>query len=127
MNIPYLDVGLFPFFHLCHIAIVPSIVHPPNDSYIVTVNPLSSVQLMCSLNVTIPSSMTVTWSHNGTDIMTPPNEISTIGNTTTLVIRNLQPSVAGVYQCVFNDSVNGWMLRRNITGNHIFMRKYLTQ
>ena len=60
--------------------------------------------------------MTVTWSHNGTDIMTPPNEISTTGNTTTLVIRNPQPSDAGVYQCVFNDSVNGWVMRRNITG-----------
>ena len=93
----------------------PSIIHPPNDSYIVTVNSLSSVQLMCSLNVTIPSSMTVTWSHNGNDIMTPPNEVSTTGNTTTLLTRNLQPSVAGVYQCVFNDSVNGWILRRNST------------
>ena len=66
--------------------------------------------------------MTVTWSHNGNDIMTPPNEVSTTGNTITLVIRNLQPSVAGVYQCVFNDSINGWMLRRNITGSHIFMQ-----
>ena len=64
--------------------------------------------------------MTVTWSHNGTDIITPPNEVSTTGNTTTLVIRNLQSSVAGVYQCVFNDSINKWMLRRNITGSHMF-------
>ena len=58
--------------------------------------------------------MTVTWSHNGTDIS--PNEVSTTGNATTLVIRNLQPSDASVYQCVFNDSVNGWVMRRNITG-----------
>ena len=60
--------------------------------------------------------MTVTWLHNGTIIMTPPNEVSTAGSTTTLVIRNPQPSDAGVYQCVFNDSVNGWMLSRNISG-----------
>ena len=61
--------------------------------------------------------MTVTWSHNGTDIMTPPNEVVTAGNTTTLVITNLQPSDAGVYQCVFTHSINGWMLRRNTTGS----------
>ena len=79
-------------------------------------NSLSSVQLMCSLNVTIPSSMTVTWSHNGTDIMTPPNEVLTADNTTTLVITNPQPSDTGVYQCVFTHSVNGWMLKRKITG-----------
>ena len=81
----------------------------------VTVNNLmSSVQLMCSLNVTIPSSMTVTWSHNGNDIIIPPNEILTTGSTTTLVIENPQPSDAGVYQCVFNDTA-GYALRRNIT------------
>ena len=81
-------------------------------------NSLSAIQLMCSLNVTIPSSMTVTWLHNGTIIMTPSssNEVLTAGSTTTLVIRNPQPSDTGVYQCVFNDSVNGWMLRRNISG-----------
>ena len=99
----------------CIFVIAPSIIHPPNDSYIVTVNSLSSVQLMCSLNVTIPVSMIVIWSHNGNDIMTPPNEVSITDSTTTLTI-NPQPSVAGVYECVLNDIVNGWMLRRNITG-----------
>ena len=78
---------------------------------------MSSVQLMCSLNVTIPSSITVTWLHNGTIIMIPPNEVLTADSNTTLVIRNPQPSDSGVYQCVFNDSVNGWMLRKNISGN----------
>ena len=58
--------------------------------------------------------MTVTWSYNGTDIMTPPNEVSKSGNTTTLVIKNNQSSIAGVYQCVFNDNIYGWILRRNI-------------
>ena len=78
---------------------------------------MSSVQLMCSLNVTIPSSMTVTWLHNGTIIMIPPNEVLTADSNTALVIRNPQPSDSGVYQCAFNDSVNGWMLRRNISSN----------
>ena len=71
---------------------------------------------MCSLDVTISSSMTVTWSHNGTDIMTHPNEVVTTGNTTTLVLSNPQPSDTGVYQCMFTHSVNGWMLKRKITG-----------
>ena len=59
--------------------------------------------------------MIIIWLHNGSVVRTsyaPP------GNTTTLVIENPEPSDAGVYQCVFNDSVNGWMLRRNITGSH---------
>ena len=98
------------------------IVHPSNSSYMITFNDsLSSVQLTCSLNVTIPSSMTVTWLHNGTIVMTtPPNEVLTAGSTTTLLIRNPQSSDAGDYQCVFNDSVNGWMLKRNITGSYLY-------
>ena len=59
--------------------------------------------------------MTVTWSNNGTNIMTPPNEVSTTGNTTTLTIENPQSSGDGVYHCVFNDSIYGWILRRSIT------------
>ena len=99
--------------NLYHIA--PGIIHPPDDSQVVTFNNfLSFVQLMCSLNVTIPSSMSVTWLHNGT--ITPPNEVLTAGSTTTLLIRNPQPSDAGDYQCVFNDSINGWMLRRIVSG-----------
>ena len=56
--------------------------------------------------------MAVTWLHNGT--ITPPDEVSTAGSTTTLLIRNLQPSDAGVYQCMFN--YRGWILRRIISG-----------
>ena len=75
----------------------------------------SSIELMCSLNINIPSSVIVTWLHNGSVIMTPSNEVTTTGNTTTLVIGNPQLSDAGVYQCVFIDSINGWILNRNIT------------
>ena len=64
--------------------------------------------------------MTVTWLHNGT--ITPPNEVLPAGNTTTLVIRNPQPSDAGVYQCVFN--YRGWLLRRNISGIAIYFYAY---
>ena len=70
---------------------------------------------MCSLNIDIPSSVTIIWLHNGSIVMTtPPNQVSTTGNTTKLVIGNLQPSDAGAYQCVFNDTVDHWILRRNI-------------
>ena len=74
-----------------------------------------SVQLMCSLNIDIPSNVTVTWLHNGSDVViTPPNKVLTVGNATTLIIVNPQPSDAGIYQCVFNGTVDQWILRRNI-------------
>ena len=71
--------------------------------------------LTCSLNVMIPSSVTIIWTHNSTSITN--DKITQTGNTTTLLIENLQPSDAGVYQCVFNDGDvdgSGWILRRNI-------------
>ena len=72
----------------------------------------SLVQLMCSLNINISMA---TWLHNDSITMTTPrSEITTAGNTTTLVIRNLQPSDAGVYQCVFSDTSDTWTLTRNI-------------
>ena len=80
--------------------------------------------LTCSLNVTIPSSVVITWSHNGSVVTTATpdsvddvaNGTSTIdGNTTTLVIDNLKPSDTGDYQCVLNDVIgSGWKLTRNI-------------
>ena len=59
--------------------------------------------------------MTVTWLHNGRVAMTtPPNEVITTGNTTTLLIGYPQPSDAGDYTCVFTDTVNGRTLSGNI-------------
>ena len=69
--------------------------------------------LTCSLNITIPSTVTVTWLHNGSVAMTtPPNEVTQTGSTTTLIIRDPESSDAGVYQCVFNDTA-GYVLRRS--------------
>jgi len=70
--------------------------------------------MSCSLNVIISSNVTVTWYHNGSLVgTTSPNSATQTGNTTTLLIGNLQPSEAGVYQCAFNDTA-GFILRRNI-------------
>ena len=93
---------------------VPQIIQPPSDFQTITFDEsTSSVQLMCSLNIIIPPSVTVTWSHNSNPFLTiePPNEVTTAGNTTTLVIRNPQPSDAGVYQCMFS----GLILQRFIS------------
>ena len=87
------------------VILVPQIVFPPEDFHSVTfTNFTSSVQLMCSLNVIIPPSVTVTWSYNNNPLLTiePPNEVITAGNTTTLVIGDPQPSDAGRYDCVFS-------------------------
>ena len=85
--------------------VVPQIIQPPDNSHTVTFDETaSSVQLMCSLNIDIPSSVTVTWTHNSNLVMTtPPNEVLTAGNTTTLVIGDLQPSDAGLYRCTFRE------------------------
>ena len=73
------------------------------------------VQLMCSLNIDIPSNVEVMWLHNGSTNITTPNESTENGSTTTLLIEDLQPSDAGVYQCVFNDTEDEWILSRNIS------------
>ena len=85
------------------------IIQPSTDYNVQIVSPTATMAtLTCSLNITIPSTVMVTWLHNGSVVMTtPPN-----GNTTTLQLENLQPSDAGVYQCVFNDTV-GYVLRRS--------------
>ena len=92
-------------------------MEPSVDKSMVTVAvSASSVQLMCSLNIDIPSNIKVTWLHNGCITMTtPPNELIQTGSTTTLVIRDLQLSDGGIYQCVFNDTVSNWAFTRSIS------------
>ena len=85
------------------LVIVSQIVQPPEDFHTVTFDgSTNSVQLMCSLNVTIPSSVTVIWSYNSdTLLIVPPNEVTQSGSTATLLIVNPQPSDAGDYVCTF--------------------------
>ena len=91
------------------------ITQPSTDNDVQIVSPTATMtSITCSLNITIPSTVIVTWSHN-TSLITDRSQITTADSTATLLIENLQPSDAGIYQCVFNDAVgSGWALRRNI-------------
>ena len=89
---------------------------PSTDNDVQIVSPATMAIISCSLNITIPSSMLILWRHNGSFVsVTSPNNTTQTGDTATLLIGNLQPSDAGVYQCVFNNPIpNGWILKRNI-------------
>ena len=74
----------------------------------------SSVQLMCSLNIDIPSSVMVIWLLNNNNfVVEPPNEVTQTGNTATLLIGDPQPSDTGDYACSF--MFNGLPLQRFIS------------
>ena len=87
------------------------ITEPSTDNDVQIISPTAtSLELRCSLNVSIPAGITITWSHNGRNVITTQADTST--NTARLPIRG-RPQL-GVYQCVFNDPA-GYILRRNIT------------
>ena len=90
------------------------ITQPSTDYDVQIVSSTETIAtLICSLNIIIPSNVTVAWLHNGSNIkMTSPNKATQTGNTAKLLIGDLQPSDAGVYQCVFDGY--GWTIRRNI-------------
>ena len=90
---------------------------PSTDNDVQIVSPTATMtNITCSLNITIPLSTIVIWSHNGgiATIAANRNAIRS-SHSTTLQIDNPQSLDAGVYQCVFNDVIgSGWTLRRNI-------------
>ena len=94
------------------------ITQPSPDNCVQIVSPdAPRLTLMCSLNTTIPSGMTITWLHDNRIkfiITTTQADQNHHGNSTSLLKGSLRPSDAGVYQCVFNDNA-GCILRRNIT------------
>ena len=93
------------------------ITQPSTDNDVQIVSPNATMtSITCSLNITIPLSTIVIWSHNGgiATRASNKNEIRA-GYSTTLQIENPQSSDAGVYQCTFNGVANdGWVLKRNI-------------
>ena len=94
----------------------PYQITQPSTDNVVQIVPADAkvASVTCSLNITIPSTVIVTWSHNNTNI-TDASQVTQTDNATRLVIpRNPQPSDAGVYQCMFNDTA-GYVLGRSIT------------
>ena len=90
------------------------ITHPPTNNEVQLVFPnVTKMNLSCVLNANIPLNMIITWLHNG-KVLNQTTEEEQASNSETLR-TNTQPSDAGVYQCVFNDTAIGYTLRRNIT------------
>jgi len=92
------------------------ITQPLTDDIQIVSSIATMANMTCSLNDTVPSHVTFTWLHDGNTVLaTPSNEIIQTNCTIMLLIRNLQASDAGIYQCVINDTMHGWILQRNIT------------
>ena len=99
------------------------ITEPSTDNDVQIVSPIAtSLDLRCSLNVTIPVGIMITWSRNGHDVI--PTRTTTEADTATNTVRLLRGGTPqdGVYQCMFNDPA-GYILRRSITliGSYVAM------
>ena len=76
-----------------------------------------TTNMTCSVNDTTSCNVSFSWLYNDSEIReTWHNRYSIVEDdiTTTLQVENLQPSDAGMYQCVASGLPNGWMLRRTI-------------
>ena len=93
------------------------ITQSSTDNDVQIVSPTATMAtLTCSLNITIPFDIFVSWDHNGKLAIAASNKnaIQT-SHSSTLQIENPWLSDAGVYQCAFiNIDGGGWSLRRNI-------------
>ena len=113
----------YNLLQLCNIIITTGnaapfhITQPSTDNDVQIISPTATMAtLTCSLNITIPFNMFITWDHNGSIATTASNKNATqTSHSTALLIENPQSSDAGLYQCSFNNAVNdGWILRRHI-------------
>ena len=68
--------------------------------------------MSCSLNVSIPAGITITWLRDGHVELTIP--VQGEQTTNTIQFSRGQRPQPGVYQCVFDDPA-GYILCRNIT------------
>ena len=94
------------------------ITQPSANNYEQIIPPTATMaNITCALNISIPSTIIVFWTHNGDTFITPqsPNEVIKNGPTVTLLLRNLQPSDLGDYKCEFINTKDRWILRRTIT------------
>ena len=106
------------------------ITQPSTDYDVQIVPPTATMaNLTCSLNITIPGSVSISWVHN-IDNPVPASESMQFGHSTTLIIKNLQELDAGIYQCRFFDDAaydgSGWTLRRNIRLFITSMNSYIS-
>ena len=69
--------------------------------------------ITCALNITITSTILVTWTHNGS--LFTPDEVKEGDSSRTLVLRDIRSSDLGIYKCEFIDTINAWKLRRTVT------------
>ena len=91
------------------------ITQPSTNNYVQIVSlDAPRLTLMCSLNTTIPSDMTITWLHDNRIEFTITTQVDQSSNTASLLKGRPRPSDAGVYQCMFNDNA-GCILSANIT------------
>ena len=93
------------------------ITQPSTNDYVQIALPNAtpwSLALTCSLNITIPPGMTITFLHNDSILATLTVMTHNNSNTISLLTRRVTLSDAGVYQCVFNDTT-GYILSANIT------------
>ena len=89
------------------------ITQPSTNNDVQLVSPTATMlDLRCSLNVTIPAGIMVTWLRSGNVLQTRnTTDTDTVTNTVRLLLGGRpQP---GVYQCVFNDPA-WYILGRNI-------------
>ena len=93
------------------------IIQPPADDYIqifsFDANDRIVVSLSCSLNITIPIGMTVTWLRDGKNFITQ-TQFNRPTNTALLSVLTRSNYDSDVFQCVFNDTA-GCTVRRSIT------------
>ena len=93
------------------------IIQPPADDYIqifsFDANDRIVVSLSCSLNITIPTGMTVTWLRDGNHFFTQ-TQFNQPTNTAMLLVGTTSDYRSDVFQCVFNNTA-GCAVRRSIT------------
>ena len=99
-------------------AVPYHIIQPSTDDYIQIffpdVNYRIIVALSCSLNVSIPANMTVTWLRNDRVLLTQTQFYASANTSTLFVYKSYNQFNVLEFECVFNNTA-GYTVRRSIT------------